>query len=254
MRPVNHIEAERLAGLALGDPEPLTDEQARHLESCRDCQAELAELREITHTARHTDPIAVRVPGPDLLSRIDAELAGDTAPNPVGASGAIPAGAHEADGFVRTADPQPRSGRRSRGLVLLAAAVGLVLGVGGTVAYERAQNPDERVVATTNLAALPGQSGGGRAELVRADGVDSLRVQVDSATPAGEFRELWLINADGRRMIALGVLDASGRGSYPLPGQLAGGLQDYTIVDVSLEPYDGDAAHSQASVVRGTLA
>ena len=53
-------------------------------------------------------------------------------------------------------------------------------------------------------------------------------------------------------MISLGVLPPDGRGRYPVPAAAAA-LAGYTIVDISLEPYDGDAAHSRNSVLRGTL-
>ena len=54
-------------------------------------------------------------------------------------------------------------------------------------------------------------------------------------------------------MYSLGVLPPSGVQSYPIPPELDGGLGAYTIVDVSLEPYDGNSAHSHNSLVRGSL-
>jgi len=41
--------------------------------------------------------------------------------------------------------------------------------------------------------------------------------------------------------------------TYPLPTLLADGLDSFTIVDVSIEPYDGNPEHSRNSQVRGTL-
>jgi anti-sigma-K factor RskA len=64
---------------------------------------------------------------------------------------------------------------------------------------------------------------------------------------------VWLINSDGKRMYSLGVLPATGSGTYPLPGLLGDGLEGFTIVDVSIEPYDGNPEHSRDSQVRGTL-
>ncbi len=54
-------------------------------------------------------------------------------------------------------------------------------------------------------------------------------------------------------MYSLGVLPATGSGTYPLPGLLGDGLEGFTIVDVSIEPYDGNPEHSRDSQVRGTL-
>ena len=80
-----------------------------------------------------------------------------------------------------------------------------------------------------------------------------LRVRVDATSPTQEYRELWLINTDGKRMYAVGVLPPTGTGTYPIPPQLNGDLAGFTIVDVSIEPYDGNVEHSHNSLVRGTL-
>ena len=39
----------------------------------------------------------------------------------------------------------------------------------------------------------------------------------------------------------------------PAAGTARGGLEGFTIVDVSIEPYDGNPEHSRDSQVRGTL-
>jgi hypothetical protein len=54
-------------------------------------------------------------------------------------------------------------------------------------------------------------------------------------------------------MYSLGVLSAAGTGTYPLPARLGSSLEGFNIVDVSIEPYDGNVLHSQNSQVRGTL-
>ena len=73
------------------------------------------------------------------------------------------------------------------------------------------------------------------------------------SSPAGGYHEVWLLNRDGQRMFALGVLPSSGDASYWLPPPLDDRLDGYETVDISLEPEDGDAAHSQHSLVRGQL-
>jgi anti-sigma-K factor RskA len=147
---------------------------------------------------------------------------------------------------------QGRSAQR-RWAVLVAAAVGLLMGVGVTAVVNQVRTDDVQIVSTTTLTALPGQSGRGQAELVRDNGATALRINVEGSAPSSEFREVWLINNDGKRMYALGVLPATGSGSYPVPAQLGDSLDGFTIVDVSIEPYDGNAAHSLKSQVRGTL-
>ncbi len=210
---------------------------------------------------RESDPAEpLQSPEPSLWHRISAEIAADAGESRrTGTIGSVPDPqpdlAEEPDAPPVPLSPRRESRRRRtpRGpLLLLAAAVGLVVGVGGTVLVNRIDAGVE-VLATTDLVALPGEAGSGRAELIRADGTEKLRVWVRTAVPASEFAELWLINADGARMYSLGVLPPSGEWSYSLPTVLSAGLDGYTIVDVSLEPHDGDTGHSTHSLLRGTL-
>ncbi|WP_405059560.1 anti-sigma factor [Kribbella sp. NBC_01505] len=63
----------------------------------------------------------------------------------------------------------------------------------------------------------------------------------------------WLCGrpADGKRMVSLGVLNPTSGGTFQVPGQIT--AQGYRIVDVSLEPDDGNPEHSHDSIIRGTL-
>jgi hypothetical protein len=153
----------------------------------------------------------------------------------------------------KDAAPPRRGPARSRFTLMLAAAVGLIAGVGGTVLVNVLNEPEIQVVAGTTLSPLPGQAGEGTAQLVREQGTTELRVSVTGSAPAEEYREVWLINTDGKRMYSLGVLPGAGTGTYAVPAGLGEELDGFTIVDVSLEPYDGNAAHSLRSQVRGTL-
>jgi hypothetical protein len=51
-------------------------------------------------------------------------------------------------------------------------------------------------------------------------------------------------------MVPVGVLNGS-TGRFTVPAGV--NLTDYPVVDVSLEPLDGNPAHSGTSVLRGTL-
>jgi hypothetical protein len=106
-------------------------------------------------------------------------------------------------------------------------------------------------VAETQLAALPEHQGQGAAEIVEtADGTE-LVVDVSGLSGGEGFYEVWLIDPDTFAMVGLGALtDESGR--FPVPDGLD--LSQYRVVDVSLEPFDGDPVHSRDSVVRGELA
>jgi Anti-sigma-K factor rskA len=76
-----------------------------------------------------------------------------------------------------------------------------------------------------------------------------VRLSFVSPPPEDAFYEVWLMDSGAERLVSLGPV--SDRGLYPLPE----GLDPDTlpVVDVSLEPLDGDPAHSGDSLVRGTL-
>lgn len=237
---MRHLHEERLAGLALGEPDPLALAPRVHLVWCRHCAGRLADLRKIVSTGRAGQPYPLREPRPGTLAAIQAELAGDRSPVTSVEPPAQPSA---------VARPVAASRRGPRYVPrLVAAAAVLAVAVGGTVWYRVAA---EDIVARATLTPLPEKSGEGQARLVRKDGAQELAIDVKGAAPVGVFEELWLINADGRRMISLGVVPPDGRASYPVPAALKG--KGYTIVDISLEPYDGNVKHSHNSVLRGTL-
>jgi Anti-sigma-K factor rskA len=147
-----------------------------------------------------------------------------------------------------------RRAARSRGRLLgVAAAVAALVGVGTLVATRRAG--DNLVLASAPLSSigLPGAPEGlvGKAEVVSRDGHRFVRLKEKGVSPkSGEFLELWLIDADVKGMVSLGVVNGSGE--YQLPDGLQ--VSDYPIVDLSTEPYDGKPTHSGASLLRGKLA
>jgi len=250
-----HLNLERLADVALEASEPLHREELEHVRSCQECHSELEALRRTAVILRRADPVPPLAPdhrvwlriASDIGSQHRSEMGSDLAVAEPERVEAVPAEPLP----PRTVRPRRRA-RPRRAWVLLAAAVGLVVGIGSTVVVNLIGNrPD--VVSSTPLVALPGHTGTGTAELVRTDGVTELRVEVEATAPTQEYRELWLINTDGKRMYAVGVLPPTGTGTYPIPPQLNGDLAGFTIVDVSIEPYDGNAEHSRNSLVRGTL-
>jgi anti-sigma-K factor RskA len=249
-----HLNPDRLADRALGNDEPLTAAEQDHLASCAECRDELAELSRIANLGRQPEHIVPElVPTNSIWESIQGQLAGQApaAATTVPAA-ATPEGAAESTptspSIVELSPRTPR--RRSWMLVAAAAVLGLIIGAGATVVVFRDR---VEVAAVTSLEPLPGQVGHGTAELVSDQGRPELRVQIDAPATPDRYREVWLINTDGQRMYSLGVLPNDGRATYPLPPALAGQLQDFTIVDVSIEPYDGNPAHSRDSQVRGVL-
>jgi hypothetical protein len=64
------------------------------------------------------------------------------------------------------------------------------------------------------------------------------------------FRGVWVGSTDLTRMVSLGVLDNES-GVFALPDGID--LAQYPVVDISDQPYNGDPAHSDDSIARGTL-
>jgi anti-sigma-K factor RskA len=254
---VAHLNAELLAGQALGQTDELDAEQLKHVASCPQCRAEVDQLHRIVELGQEgPGPDSPPIPDQAMWRNIAAELSIGQAADPrSGLSQDAESPAESAaESPQQTAPPQARRGPR-RSAVALAAAIGLIAGVGGTVLADALREPEAQVVASATLNPLPGQAGQGTAQLVREGETTELRVAVTGAAPppAQEYREVWLINTDGERMYSLGVLPVGGAGAYVVPAGLDDSLDGFTIVDVSLEPYDGNAAHSLRSQVRGTL-
>lgn len=188
---------------------------------------ELDELRAIAGDIG-TEPVAWETPPADLWQRIAAEVAGDEpAATPI------------------TTAPS----RRPRHVWRWAAAAAVVaIVVAGAIVWAR-DSDDALVVASAQLDRL-GDSGEGSAELVERDGGYQLRLTTsDLGVGNDDFAEVWIINTEVTELISLGPLRPDG--TYELPPGLD--PMTFPIVDVSVEPLDGDPTHSGNSVLRGQL-
>jgi anti-sigma-K factor RskA len=226
-----HLDEELLAQWAFEQVEP-DAEAAEHLRTCAACTAQLAELRQLVVAADGLP--AVETPPAEVWRRVTAELglSGESASSSLDSRGA---------GGV--------SGGWTRRAVALAAGVAVIAGIGIGVGGTLLLGSDDQPLAVVQLSPLAGKTGSGTAGLV--DGGRQLKVSASGLVAAGGYYEVWLINEDGKRMVSLGVLAAGHDGTFQVPGDLP--AQGYRIVDVSLEPDDGNPAHSLDSVIRGTL-
>ena len=186
-----HCDPEQLALAALAEPLPADD--AGHLASCAQCQAEVASLR------RPVDVLAV----PSLSG-----TAPEVAPPPrvweaiAAATGVSAAPTADADD-AQVLELRPR---RSRGRWLTLAAAVLVGGVvGGAVV---ALNPDQQgaVVAQTALDPLAADDASGRAEVRESGGSRSLQVDLDAPDLDDGYYEVWVMQPDAVRMVPVGVV------------------------------------------------
>jgi hypothetical protein len=186
---------------------------------------ELAELRAMAARTGPGPDVAWEQPPDDLWDRIAAEAA-DPPPGVV---------------------PLPPSRRRRRAPWLLGAAAAALLAVVATVLVLGGRD-EGAVVASAPLERL-GPSGTGDAELVE-DGDDLvLHVETAGLDPGDGFLEVWVIDPEVTKLVSLGPSRPDG--DYDLPPGLD--PEDFPLVDVSVEPLDGDPAHSGDSVLRGRL-
>ncbi len=126
----------------------------------------------------------------------------------------------------------------------VAAVVALVVGV--AVFVGRPAKTD--VVASVTLDQL-GPAGSGTAELIDDGGQYRLKVATADLDPGEGFLEVWVIDTEVSKLVSLGP--ARPDGTYDLPPGLD--PEQFPVVDVSVEPLDGDPNHSGDSVLRGTL-
>ncbi|HKY66402.1 MAG TPA: anti-sigma factor, partial [Acidimicrobiales bacterium] len=140
------------------------------------------------------------------------------------------------------------------GLAAAAAALVLVVVVGAVALARDGDDDGGSVVASAELEPLPDEPTGAasptRADLVDHDGRLQLDLSTGDLPDADGFYEVWLIDTNVDGMVSLGPARADGTYSVPSGVDPA----QFPIVDVSIEPPDGDPTHSGVSVLRGTLA
>ena len=276
---MQHCTPEQLALAALR--EPLPDADAAHLAECGQCRTDMGSLRRVVDTLAVPELAApgASVPPPprvwesiaaatgvsatpraDVLASSSRESWFDAPPAPAPVS---PAPAEERPG----AGQPPAVGgsvlpfrSRRRPLLLAAAATvaGAVIGAGavsvlrdGPAQPQGPAQPDVVPVAAVDLDPLAENDASGRAEVVeRPDGTRVLQVELRADDLEDRYYEVWLIDEAVVDMVPVGVA-RSGTATFELPAGLD--LGRFPIVDVSVEPLDGDPTHSGVSVVRGVL-
>jgi len=233
---------------------------AHHLEGCPACTRELVDLI-VAHAALRS---SVRVT--HLLSAHDDESVPTLASavsDPEGADGS-PKVPEEpplpplvtSPGGASSAGAPRHPGRARRVRHLAAAAVVLLLVIGAVVATlaARTSGPTGPVrVAAAPLHPIMAPAGATGSVAVFADGsTRALAVEARRLpSPAAQsYYEVWLLDPATRKMLPMGVLSPSGRGSYSVSAAIMAG---YSAVDISLQANDGNPAHSQTSVLRAEL-
>jgi len=246
---VQHCTPEQLALAALREPLPTAD--AAHLERCDACRAEVAGLRrapDLLAVPQLAAPGASVPPPPQVWEAIAAATGVSTSLTHVPGVAAVPAAAHETP--AGTVVPF-RSRRRPLLLVAAAAVAGAVVGA-GAVAVVQSGGEDGDAVSTVALDPLPDADASGVADVVvRDDGSRVLEIDLDApALDDSSYYEVWVIDRSVSGMYPLGAVEP-GTQTVELPDGID--LAEYPLLDVSVEPLDGDPTHSGISVARGDL-
>ena len=266
-----HSDDEDLVLLALGEPVPAT--VTEHVAGCEQCAAERDSFAAVVVTAREAEDDELVAPAPAVWEGIATELGFSNTAAPLrGVDGFhFPAPTMDADANTGPApgttpadegaaagaeviDLSSRRAPRPWSWIAAAAAVGVIVGGvgGGWIASRSPAEPTPVVVAQAPLEPLPDWDGASGVAAVHTapDGSRTLVLDMDASVPDDGFREVWLIDRDVTRLVSIGVLEGSS-GTFVLPAGID--LDDFAVVDVSQELFDGDPAHSGDSIVRGIL-
>jgi hypothetical protein len=255
-----HIDPERLALFALGEP-VATPEESDHLTDCAACVGDLAALRHVAVTGRASIDIGeLETPPDSVWARISEELSLGSAKTATDAASAAPvttmapAPAFEpAASAPVPAAPAAKAPRRRLATRIWALAASLVLVAGvGLGVWAVNQRVAQTEVAEATLSPFPDHPTAEGTAVVeeQSDGSLAVRVALDADAAPDTFREVWLITADASALVSLGVMEGTEQ-TFAVPDGID--LHDYVLVDVSQEPNDGDEAHSGDSIVRGEL-
>ena len=239
-----HLSDSDIALRALGEMlEPLA---LSDLQDCPRCAAEVDQLTAVVNTAKSLgEQDSPQDPPPQVWESIETELA------------LKPEAPETTDGSAEPGTVVALPRRRWSSTMLVAASIAGIL-VGGTAAVGVSSMMSDNststtvasVVASTTLAALPDHDGSGDARIVDTPRGQELVVDVQNLSSSDGFYEVWLINPDTFEMVGLGALNGV-NGRFAIPDGLD--LSQYRVVDVSIEPFDGNPKHSTDSVVRGEL-
>ncbi|MCW2736722.1 anti-sigma factor [Nocardioides sp.] len=244
---MTHVDLDDLAALVLTPDESPADVR-RHVDSCADCRATAAALSDVRRLAGE-EPL---VPASARVRELVLAEVRSPVPSDDGVVRAVP--------LPVAATPEASRSRVPVWAAGLAAGIALVvgLGLGRLTADDESVTPEAQptdagaVVAAADLTALDSDADRGVARAVREDDMVTLRVSARELGDEDGFHEVWLINVDGTRMVALGVLAEGDTGEFQVPRGLI--EEGYRIVDISVEPDDGDPTHSGVSLARGELA
>lgn len=220
----------------------MAPEHAEHLARCSQCRAALEATERIIDALRA--PAAVEQAPPELWDRIAADIADD---------GEAPLAS------VHQLRPRQQPRRTPWWGLLATAAAGAVIGgaaIAGILSQETTEDEPPAASPTAlgeaTLEPVADDELSGSAEMVEsADGDLVLTIEVSNAPDAGEgYFEVWLRDEDASRLISLGAV-TEGSSTVQVPAGID--LNDFPVVDVSHEHFDGDPGHGGITLAAGAM-
>lgn len=254
---MEHTDEETLTLMAIGeDPSPPDDE---HVRTCERCARELDALRHVVSTMKGPVPEEdeLLTPPADLWSSIGDELGLRREENSVVDTGGETPTAGKTPADSGRPSPSAVRARRPRRLqrvgVALAACAALLGAAAGSTITWWVTRDDTTVSATDGrrLDSLQANSAG-YARLTGGSGHRTLAITVKGLPRTSGYFEVWLMDRSHTKLVSMGVLGSDGRASLPVPSNID--LREYSVVDVSVQPYNGKPDHSGDSIVRGPYA
>ena len=147
----------------------------------------------------------------------------------------------------------PAANRRRHRAFLLAGAASVLVFVLGLSLFNTDEQPVTFVAEVTN-AGMPEEFAGTAEAIVAVDDSPMLEITFAGDLPNSEPVELWVIKPDSEGNIvdmrSLGIVQPGDR-SWVWPADLD--PNEYSLVDLSIEPDDGVETHSGRSILRGRL-
>jgi anti-sigma factor RsiW len=239
-----HVSDE-LAGLLSGECDrDATSAVAAHLRACPQCADELISVAVVTGALRYANRAQRALDTPSWPS-------GESDP-----SQALDVDRTQTAGAAsrQVATLLRRDRRRQQARRAIAAAAAIILLAAGAFIGDRLHHHASPPTAPVALRAplrpvhAPANAGG-QIEVTATGNIRQLDVHARGlpAPPANHYYEVWVFNPATLKMLPMGILGPSGQGQYQIAAPIMAG---YSAIDISLQPNNGDPAHSNISVLR----
>ncbi|MER7680685.1 anti-sigma factor [Streptomyces sp. NPDC096934] len=248
------------------DPPPTVDE---HLRTCPQCTRDLEALRHVVATVRAPNPLGrdLLAPPVGLWDSIASELAIQAPPRSTDTSSTSAGptarpdqatgrtGIDDTDGgptpsIVRSRGSKP--GRLGRSAVMLAACAALLGAAAGSgVTWWATRDSSSTARGSDDGRRLDSlrASSAGYARVDGSGGGRTLDITVKGLPSTSGYFEVWLMDRTHSKLVSMGVLGPDGHATLPVPQNID--LGEYSVVDVSVQRFNGSSDHSGDSLVRG---